>query len=79
MLINLCIAVYLVVIVIVCYFFPLKGTIEPGDIHLIKFTPGFISTFPVQVFAFTCAQNVGDSPRFRCNLTTVIIALPDLQ
>lgn len=52
-------AAYLVVIVIVCYFFPLKGTPEPGEIHLIKFTPGFVSTFPVQVFAYTCAQNVG--------------------
>ncbi|KAI1793448.1 vacuolar amino acid transporter 5 [Ganoderma leucocontextum] len=49
---------YLVLIVIVCYFFPLKGTMEPGDIHLIKFTPSFVSTFPVQVFAFTCAQNL---------------------
>ncbi|KAI0766633.1 transmembrane amino acid transporter protein-domain-containing protein [Trametes elegans] len=49
---------YLVVIVVVCYFFPLKGTQAPGEIHLIHFTPSFISTFPVQVFAFTCAQNL---------------------
>ncbi|EJF64034.1 vacuolar amino acid transporter 5 [Dichomitus squalens LYAD-421 SS1] len=49
---------YLVVIVIVCYFFPLQGTQKPGEIHLIKFTPGFVSTFPVQVFAYTCAQNL---------------------
>ncbi|KAI9064008.1 hypothetical protein FKP32DRAFT_1591420 [Trametes sanguinea] len=49
---------YLVVIVVVCYFFPLKGTPEPGEIHLIHFTPNFISTFPVQVFAYTCAQNL---------------------
>ncbi|KAI0794162.1 vacuolar amino acid transporter 5 [Fomes fomentarius] len=49
---------YLVVIVVVCYFFPLEGTQEPGEIHLIKFTSGFVSTFPVQVFAFTCAQNL---------------------
>lgn len=47
------------VIVIVCYFFPLKGTQEPGEIYLVHFTPSFVSTFPVQVFAFTCAQNVG--------------------
>ncbi|PPQ63803.1 hypothetical protein CVT24_009798, partial [Panaeolus cyanescens] len=31
---------------------------EPGEIHLIKFTSNFISNFPVQVFAFTCAQNL---------------------
>ncbi|OBZ74208.1 Vacuolar amino acid transporter 5 [Grifola frondosa] len=49
---------YLVVIVIVCYFFPLEGTTAPGDIHVIHFTPSFISTFPVQVFAYTCAQNL---------------------
>ncbi|KAH9013268.1 transmembrane amino acid transporter protein-domain-containing protein [Lactarius pseudohatsudake] len=49
---------YLVVIVIVCHFYPLKGMIPPGEIHLIKFTPSFISTFPIQVFAFTCAQNL---------------------
>ncbi|CDO73334.1 hypothetical protein BN946_scf185008.g97 [Trametes cinnabarina] len=49
---------YLVVIVVVCYFFPLKGTPERGEIHLIHFTPNFISTFPVQVFAYTCAQNL---------------------
>ncbi|KAH7927298.1 vacuolar amino acid transporter 5 [Leucogyrophana mollusca] len=50
--------VYLVVIVITCYFNPLEGTAPRGDVHLIHFTPGFISTFPVQVFAFTCAQNL---------------------
>ncbi|KAI0640806.1 transmembrane amino acid transporter protein-domain-containing protein [Trametes meyenii] len=49
---------YLVVIVVVCYFFPLKDTQAPGEIHLIHFTPNFVSTFPVQVFAFTCAQNL---------------------
>ncbi|KAH8103989.1 transmembrane amino acid transporter protein-domain-containing protein [Cristinia sonorae] len=49
---------YLVVIVVVCYFFPLKGTQAPGEIRLIKLSPQFITTFPVQVFAFTCAQNL---------------------
>lgn len=49
---------YLVVIVITAYFWPLKGTMAPGEIRLIHFTPNFVSTFPVQVFAFTCAQNV---------------------
>ncbi|KAG2132787.1 vacuolar amino acid transporter 5 [Suillus clintonianus] len=50
--------VYLVAIVITCYFSPLEGTAPAGEIHLIHFTPNFISTFPVQVFAFTCAQNL---------------------
>jgi len=49
---------YLVLIVVVCYFRPIKGMTAPGEIHFIKFTPSFISTFPIQVFAFTCAQNL---------------------
>ncbi|TFK39871.1 transmembrane amino acid transporter protein-domain-containing protein [Crucibulum laeve] len=49
---------YLVVIVITCYFWPIKNMPVPGEIRLIHFTPGFISSFPVQVFAFTCAQNL---------------------
>jgi amino acid permease len=49
---------YLVVIVITAYFWPLKGATPPGDISLIHFTPNFVSTFPIQVFAFTCSQNV---------------------
>jgi len=36
----------------------MKGAPESGGIHLIHFTPTFVSTFPVQVFAFTCAQNL---------------------
>ncbi|EGN96736.1 hypothetical protein SERLA73DRAFT_140480 [Serpula lacrymans var. lacrymans S7.3] len=50
--------VYLVIIVITCYFDPLEGTTPAGEIHLIHFTPSFVSTFPVQVFAFTCSQNL---------------------
>ncbi|KAH9940826.1 vacuolar amino acid transporter 5 [Epithele typhae] len=49
---------YLVVIVVVCYFFPVEGMEQPGEINLIKFTPSFVSNFPVQVFAYTCAQNL---------------------
>ena len=49
---------YLVVVVVYGYFNPMDGAPEPGEIHLIHFTPTFVSTFPVQVFAFTCAQNV---------------------
>jgi amino acid permease len=46
-------------VVVYCYFNPMEGAPEPGEIRLIHFTPTFVSTFPVQVFAFTCAQNVG--------------------
>ncbi|KAJ7117491.1 transmembrane amino acid transporter protein-domain-containing protein [Mycena epipterygia] len=49
---------YLVVIVISVYFNPLEGMPERGEVHLIHFTPNFVSTFPVQVFAFTCSQNL---------------------
>ncbi|KII87407.1 hypothetical protein PLICRDRAFT_112640 [Plicaturopsis crispa FD-325 SS-3] len=49
---------YLVVIVITCYFHPLEGMDEPGEVRLVHITPKFISTFPIQVFAFTCAQNI---------------------
>lgn len=72
---------YLVVIVITAYFWPLEGTAAPGDISLIRFTPNFISTFPVQVFAFTCAQNVGRCIMFWDQQTTTncLIALTHLQ
>ncbi|KZV74532.1 hypothetical protein PENSPDRAFT_625778 [Peniophora sp. CONT] len=49
---------YLVLIVIVCYFHPLENMPPRGEVHLAHFTMDFISTFPVQVFAFTCAQNL---------------------
>jgi len=49
---------YLLIIVVFGYFSPMEGAPEPGEIHLIHFTPTFVSTFPVQVFAFTCAQNI---------------------
>jgi len=51
-------ASYLVVIVIRGYIWPFKGMPAPGEIRLIHFTPDFVSTFPIQVFAFTCAQNL---------------------
>ncbi|KAJ7149759.1 transmembrane amino acid transporter protein-domain-containing protein [Mycena crocata] len=49
---------YLVVIVITVYFNPLEGMPDRGEVHLIHFSPNFVSTFPVQVFAFTCSQNL---------------------
>ncbi|KAG8880103.1 hypothetical protein FRB97_001089 [Tulasnella sp. 331] len=50
--------VYLVVVVVACHYKPPKGSSPPGEVHLIRFTGTFVSTFPVQVFAFTCAQNL---------------------
>ncbi|KAM6497076.1 vacuolar amino acid transporter 5 [Amanita muscaria] len=49
---------YLVLIVVRCYFWPLEDMPSRGEVHLIHFTPDFVSTFPVQVFAFTCSQNL---------------------
>ncbi|KAK0217841.1 transmembrane amino acid transporter protein-domain-containing protein [Armillaria fumosa] len=49
---------YLIIIVIKYYWWPTKNMPSPGEVHLIHFTPHFVSTFPVQVFAFTCAQNL---------------------
>ena len=46
------------VVVIRGYIWPFKNMPAPGEIWLIHFTPDFVSTFPIQVFAFTCAQNV---------------------
>ena len=51
---------YLVCIVIKCYFWPIKGMPERGEVTWFKMTPNFISTFPIQVFGFTCAQNVSN-------------------
>ncbi|KAF5387351.1 hypothetical protein D9757_005793 [Collybiopsis confluens] len=49
---------YLLIIVIRCYFWPLKNMPVAGEIRWVRFTSNFVSTFPVQVFAFTCAQNL---------------------
>lgn len=49
---------YLVVVVVTCYIFPPTGIEPRGEVHLIHFTPSFIANFPVQVFAYTCAQNL---------------------
>ena len=53
-----CSLAYLVVVVIRGYIWPFKNMPAPGEIWFIHFTPDFVSTFPIQVFAFTCAQNV---------------------
>ncbi|KAF8311366.1 hypothetical protein DL93DRAFT_2083351 [Clavulina sp. PMI_390] len=50
--------VYLVIIVVVCYFDPPKGSAPPGEWHYFNMTPNFISTFPTLIFGFTCSQNL---------------------
>ena len=72
---------YLVVVVIVCYFHPIEGTQPRGEVHWIKFSPNFVSTFPVQVFAYTCAQNVRAScQRLSSNIEHGnLLAVPHFQ
>lgn len=58
----------------------MEGAPEPGEIRLIHFTPAFLSTFPVQVFAFTCAQNVRPDHDFiGASIHVADKAVPDLQ
>ncbi|KAI0031439.1 vacuolar amino acid transporter 5 [Vararia minispora EC-137] len=52
------VTVYLILIVIVCYFVPLEGMPPRGEVYIVKITSNFVSTFPVLVFAFTCAMNI---------------------
>jgi amino acid permease len=52
------------VTVITVYYNPLEGMLEWGEVHLIHVSPNFVSTFPVQVFAFTCSQNVRCVPPY---------------
>lgn len=72
---------YLVFVVISGYFYPVEGTPEPGEIHLVHFTPTFLSTFPVQIFAFTCAQNVSFQSSSRPALSFTLCGkdFPNLQ
>ncbi|EIN09560.1 hypothetical protein PUNSTDRAFT_101436 [Punctularia strigosozonata HHB-11173 SS5] len=50
--------VYLLAIVVYVFIKPFDDMPPRGEVHLVHFTPDFLSTFPVQVFAFTCAQNL---------------------
>lgn len=49
---------------------------EAGEIRLIHFTPSFVSNFPVQVFAFTCSQNVNLPSPFDPNY--ILMAFPQV-
>ncbi|GAA6049356.1 hypothetical protein JCM3770_007305 [Rhodotorula araucariae] len=56
--IALCAIGYLI-FVVVYYTCGSRDQLPPaGDIELFKFGPSFIQSLPVQIFAFTCAQNI---------------------
>ncbi|BGP41308.1 hypothetical protein JCM10449v2_005285 [Rhodotorula kratochvilovae] len=56
--IALCAIGYLI-FVVVYYTFGARDQLPPaGDVELFRFGPSFIQSLPVQIFAFTCAQNI---------------------
>ncbi|TNY17338.1 putative AVT6-involved in amino acid efflux from the vacuole [Rhodotorula diobovata] len=56
--VALCSIAYLI-FVVVFYTFVSHDQLPPsGDVELFRFGPSFIQSLPVQIFAFTCAQNV---------------------
>ncbi|GAA5913252.1 hypothetical protein JCM6882_000043 [Rhodosporidiobolus microsporus] len=56
--IALCAIAYLIFIVIFYTFVSHEELPPSGDVELFKFGPSFIQSLPVQIFAFTCAQNI---------------------
>ncbi|KAF9944804.1 hypothetical protein BGZ65_011571 [Modicella reniformis] len=50
--------VYLIFIVIYYYANPTQPLPSKDEIQLINFTPQFLTTLPIFVFAFTCHQNI---------------------
>ncbi|GAA6061147.1 hypothetical protein JCM10212_001747 [Sporobolomyces blumeae] len=56
--IALCAIAYLVFIVVFYTFFRSADLPSPGDVELFKLGPEFVTSLPVQIFAFTCAQNI---------------------
>ncbi|GAA5886468.1 hypothetical protein JCM16303_001420 [Sporobolomyces ruberrimus] len=56
--IALCAIAYLVFIVLFYTFLDASELPAPGEVELFKFGPSFIQSLPVQIFAFTCAQNI---------------------
>ncbi|GAA6009585.1 hypothetical protein JCM11491_001024 [Sporobolomyces phaffii] len=56
--IALCAIAYLVFIVLFYTFLDASELPPPGEVELFKFGPSFIQSLPVQIFAFTCAQNI---------------------
>ncbi|KPV74426.1 uncharacterized protein RHOBADRAFT_37439 [Rhodotorula graminis WP1] len=56
--IALCAIGYLIFVVVFYTFVSHEHLPPSGDVELFRFGPSFIQSLPVQVFAFTCAQNV---------------------
>ncbi|GAA5912593.1 uncharacterized protein JCM6883_005317 [Sporobolomyces salmoneus] len=56
--IALCAIAYLVFIVLFYTFLDASELPPPGEVELVKFGSSFIQSLPVQIFAFTCAQNI---------------------
>lgn len=55
--IALC-SVGILVIVVIYKFIDRSGIPERGEIELWDFSTRFVGSLPVQIFAFTCAQNI---------------------
>ncbi|GAA6019624.1 hypothetical protein JCM10207_006946 [Rhodosporidiobolus poonsookiae] len=56
--IALCAIAYLIFIVIFYTFVSHEELPPSGEMDLFRFGPSFIQSLPVQIFAFTCAQNI---------------------
>ncbi|GAA5864930.1 hypothetical protein JCM3774_003912, partial [Rhodotorula dairenensis] len=56
--IALCTIGYLVFVVVYYTIVGHDSLPTPGDVELFRFGPSFIQSIPVQVFAYTCAQNI---------------------
>ncbi|GAA5939860.1 aspartate/glutamate transporter [Sporobolomyces koalae] len=56
--IALCAIAYLVFIVLYYTFLDSSELPPRGTVELFRFEPSFIQSLPVQIFAFTCAQNI---------------------
>lgn len=49
---------YLVFTVIICYFYPIESAPPRGQVHWVRFSPQILSTLPLQIFGYSCAQNI---------------------
>lgn len=56
--IALCTIGYLVFVVVYYTVVGHDSLPTPGNVELVRFGPSFIQSIPVQVFAYTCAQNI---------------------
>lgn len=56
--VALCTIGYLVFVVVFYTMIDHESLPPPGDVEMVRFGPSFIQSIPVQVFAYTCAQNI---------------------